>query len=286
MSRRTPAVALLTVVLTALLSVLFAGAAGAHGAPTSPVSRAAECGGEGTKTGSAACRAALAASPDLPTQWDNLRVAGVNGRDRQQIPDGKLCSGGKPGFAGLDLPRDDWPTTTLTPGADFTFTYRGTIPHAGSFRLYVSKPGFAPDKPLTWADLEAKPFAEVTDPPFTGGSYRFDATLPAATGRHLIYTIWQNSSSSDTYYSCSDVVFGGGAAAAAAPAAPAPAPQAAAPAPGVAAPVEPPTTVQITPTASAQPSGGVPMPVILAGVAVIAVGGASGALLVARRRSR
>jgi predicted carbohydrate-binding protein with CBM5 and CBM33 domain len=28
------------------------------------------------------------------------------------------------------------------------------------------------------------------------------------TGRHLIYTIWQNSSTPDTYYSCSDVVFG------------------------------------------------------------------------------
>src|SRR3954465_6682563 len=102
MSRRTPAVALLTVVLTALLSVLFAGAAGAHGAPTSPVSRAAECGGEGTKTGSAACRAALAASPDLPTQWDNLRVAGVNGRDRQVIPDGELASGGQPALARRD----------------------------------------------------------------------------------------------------------------------------------------------------------------------------------------
>src|SRR4051794_33111804 len=285
MSRRTPAAALLTVVLTTLLSIVFAGAAGAHGAPTSPVSRAAECGGEGPRTGSAACKAALAASPDLPTQWDNLRVAGVNGRDRQVIPDGELCSGGKPAFAGLDLPRDDWPTTTLTPGANFTFTYRGTIPHAGSFRLYVSKPGFAPDKPLTWADLETKPFADVTDPPFTGGSYSFDADLPAGlSGRHLIYTIWQNSSSSDTYYSCSDVVFSGAGGAAPAPAAPAP--QAAAAAPAAAAPAEPPTTVQITPTASSQPSGGVPMPVILAAVAVIAVGGALGALLVARRRGR
>jgi predicted carbohydrate-binding protein with CBM5 and CBM33 domain len=287
-SRRTPAAALLTLVLTAVLSTAFAGSAGAHGAPTAPVSRAAECGGEGTKTGSAACKAALVKSPDLPTQWDNLRVAGVNGRDRQVIPDGELCSGGKPTFAGLDLPRDDWPTTTLTPGADFTFTYRGTIPHAGSFRLYVTKPGFAPDKPLTWSELETKPFADVTDPPFTAGSYSFDADLPDVTGRHLIYTIWQNSSSSDTYYSCSDVVFSGGSAAAPAPApqAPAPAPQAAAPAPGAAAPADPPSTVQITPTASSQPAGGLPMPVILAAVAVIAVGGALGALLLARRRSR
>jgi predicted carbohydrate-binding protein with CBM5 and CBM33 domain len=284
MSRRTPAATVLLLVLIAVLSTAFAGSAGAHGAPTSPVSRAAECGGEGTKTGSAACKAALAASPDLPTQWDNLRVAGVNGRDRQQIPDGKLCSGGKPGFAGLDLPRDDWPTTTLTPGADLTFTYRGTIPHTGSFRLYVTKPGFAPDEPLTWADLQTKPFADVTDPPFTDGSYSFDARLPDVTGRHLIYTIWQNSSSSDTYYSCSDVVFSGGAPAAPAPPATTPAPQAAAPDP--AAPAEPPTTVQITPTASTQPAGGWSTPVIVAAVAAVAVCAALGALVVARRRGR
>jgi predicted carbohydrate-binding protein with CBM5 and CBM33 domain len=287
-SRRTLVAALLTLALTALLSTAFAGTAGAHGAPTSPVSRSAECGGEGTKTGSAACKAALAASPDLPEQWDNLRVAGVNGQDREIIPDGRLCSAGKLAFAGLDLPRDDWPTTTLKSGANFTFTYRGTIPHTGSFRLYVTKPGYDPGKQLTWSELEPKPFADVTDPPFADGSYSFAAKLPSGlTGRHLIYTIWQNSSSSDTYYSCSDVVFGGGAAAPApaAPAAPA-APQAAAPgsAAPAPAPVEPPTTVQIKPAAATQPSDGMPMPLILAAVAVIAVGGALGALLVARRR--
>jgi predicted carbohydrate-binding protein with CBM5 and CBM33 domain len=278
-SRRTAA--LLALVLTALLSAAPAGTAAAHGAPTSPVSRAAECGGEGTRTGSAACRAALAKSPDLPTQWDNLRVAGVDGRDRQVIPDGALCSGGKPGFAGLDLPRDDWPTTTLEPGADFTFSYRGTIPHAGSFRLYLTRPGFAPDRPLTWSELETEPFADVTDPPFTDGSYSFDAKLPTGlTGRHLIYTIWQNSSSSDTYYSCSDVLFDAGAP-------PAPAPQAAAaptPAPAPAPVTEPPATAEVTPAAQTQPTSGLPL--IVAAVAVVAVGGALGALLLTRRRRR
>jgi chitin-binding protein len=36
-----------------------------------------------------------------------------------------------------------------------------------------------------------------------------EGRLPAGrTGRHLIYTIWQNSDTPDTYYSCSDVLFG------------------------------------------------------------------------------
>jgi chitin-binding protein len=35
--------------------------------------------------------------------------------------------------------------------------------------------------------------------------------LPAElSGRHVIFAIWQNSSTPDTYYSCSDVIFGTG----------------------------------------------------------------------------
>jgi chitin-binding protein len=48
----------------------------------------------------------------------------------------------------------------------------------------------------------------VTDPALTDGAYRIRATLPSdRTGRHVLYTVWQNSSTPDTYYSCSDVVF-------------------------------------------------------------------------------
>lgn len=44
-----------------------------------------------------------------------------------------------------------------------------------------------------------------------------EGRLPAGkTGRQLIYTIWQNSDTPDTYYSCSDVIFGDTAAVAAA----------------------------------------------------------------------
>jgi predicted carbohydrate-binding protein with CBM5 and CBM33 domain len=286
-SRRTRALALLTAVLAVGLGAAFPGTAAAHGAPTTPLSRAAECGGEGTLTGTPACRAALEASPDLPTQWDNLRVAGVDGRDREIIPDGKLCSGGKTTFAGLDLPRDDWPTTELTAGSDHRFTYRATIPHEGTFKLYVTRPGFAPDRPLTWAALETEPFAEVTDPTLAEDSYAFDTTLPAGlTGRHLIYTIWQNSGSEDTYYSCSDVVF----VAAGAEAAPAPAQAPAAPGPAAATaaePAPPAVDAQVAPTAATGP-GGVPMPALLAGAGVVAGGAvlAGVALLLRRRRLR
>ncbi len=108
---------------------------------------------------------------------------------------------------GLDLPRADWPSTTLKPGATITAAYRGTIAHPGEFRMFVTRPGYDPDAPLTWDDLEAEPFFAVTDPPFRNGSYAMKVTLPAGlTGHHLIYTIWENTGP-DTYYSCSDVIF-------------------------------------------------------------------------------
>ncbi|MEV0613743.1 lytic polysaccharide monooxygenase [Nonomuraea sp. NPDC050404] len=207
-----------SVVMTVMLTVLAivpaglmtARPAGAHGGLESPLSRAAACGAEGPRKAvrSVACRAAVRASAGaLPARWDDLRVSYVAGRDRTVIRDGALCSGGLAAFKGLDLARADWPATTLRAKARFAFKYRGTIPHRGTFRLYVTRKGYDPSSPLRWSDLERRPFLKVTDPKLTDGSYTFEGRLPNRTGRHLIYTIWQNSDTPDTYYSCSDVVF-------------------------------------------------------------------------------
>lgn len=207
-------------VLSAL--VLPAAPASAHGALTQPISRAAACGVDGGATATtAACKAAIAASPQgAASAWDNIRVPDVNGRDRATIPNGKLCSGGLAEFAGLDLARADWPTTSVTPGAAFTFQYRTTIPHEGTFRLYVTDQGYQPTKPLSWSDLGTTPFLTVTDPPLSNGAYSLRGRLPAGrTGHQIIYTIWQTSSTPDTYYSCSDVLFRAPASAVGTPAA-------------------------------------------------------------------
>ncbi|MEW1588820.1 lytic polysaccharide monooxygenase, partial [Micromonospora vinacea] len=201
---------LLAMVLVAAATVpLAATPAAAHGAPTNPVSRAAACGPEGRYAATSACRAAIEAGAAV-REWDNVRVAAINGRDRERIPDGELCSGGLSAYRGLDLPRTDWPSTELTAGATFTFRYRTTIEHRGTFRLYVTTPDYDPRKKLTWADLASRPFLTLTDPPVRAGAYQLAGRLPAGrSGRHLIYTIWQNSNTPDTYYSCSDVVFRG-----------------------------------------------------------------------------
>ncbi|MFD0347606.1 lytic polysaccharide monooxygenase [Kitasatospora aburaviensis] len=145
--------------------------------------------------------------------WMSLRIGDAAGRHRELIPDGKLCSAGSDTYRGLDLPRADWPATNLTSGADFTFRYRATAPHKGTFQLYITNGSYSPTKPLTWANLEPQPFLTVTDPQLVDGSYVLPGKVPAGkTGRQLIYAIWQRSDSPEAFYSCSDVVFDGSGA--------------------------------------------------------------------------
>ncbi|MFF5084933.1 lytic polysaccharide monooxygenase [Actinoplanes sp. NPDC000266] len=190
--------------------------ASAHGAPTTPISRTAACARGGEDTGSAACQAAKKANGGGFGSFDNLRIADVGGRDREVVPDGELCSGGLDAFKGLDLPRDDYPATKVTAGGSLSVRYRATIPHAGQFRIFITKSNYDPSKSLAWDDLGTKPLLTVTDPPLTGGAYAMKVKLPQRTGRHILYVVWETSSTPDTYYSCSDLVFP-----AAAPAAPA-----------------------------------------------------------------
>ncbi|MGW0506983.1 lytic polysaccharide monooxygenase auxiliary activity family 9 protein [Micromonospora sp. NPDC003241] len=179
--------------------------AAAQGAPTYPVSRSAACAPDGPHVGTSACLAAVQEGAAL-REWDNVRVYGVDGRDRDVIPDGELCSGGLSAYRGLDLPRTDWPATPLTAGAEFAFQYRATTAHKGTFRLYLTREGYTPSRKLTWADLDRLPFLRITDPPLRDGTYLMSGRLPAdRSGRHVIYTIWQHSDTADTYYSCSDV---------------------------------------------------------------------------------
>lgn len=188
----------------------------AHGAPSTPISRTAACASGGTATGSAACKAARKANGGTFGAFDNLRIAGVDGRDRDVVPDGQLCSGGLAPFRGLDIARDDFPATKVTAGQRLAVRYRTTIPHEGKFRVYLTRAGYDAGKKLTWDDLGGKPIATVVDPPVRDGAYTFSAKLPAGrTGRHILYIVWQTTNTPDTYYSCSDLVF---------PAAPAPSP--------------------------------------------------------------
>ncbi|WP_199546971.1 lytic polysaccharide monooxygenase [Streptomyces sp. N35] len=208
-ARRKVAYAAAAGVAPLALTALAISPAAAHGSMTDPVSRVAACYAEGPEApDSAACKAAVAASGvQAFYDWNGVNIANAAGKSKEIIPDGKLCSAGNDKYKGLDLARGDWPSSKLSAGSH-TFRYKGTAPHKGSFELYITKDGYDPSKPLKWSDLEAKPFAEVTDPKMENGDYVFSGNIPEKSGRHLIYSIWQRSDSPEAFYTCSDVVFG------------------------------------------------------------------------------
>lgn len=216
--RRSAAVATLTAFPLALgaLGALGSGTAYAHGTSQNPPSRIQLCSTQGGENPEnfrlAACKAAKAAVGNNPAPFydpNAVNIAAAAGRHREIIPDGKLCSAGNAQYAGLDLPRTDWPTTNLPSGAAYTFRFKATAPHKGKFEYYITKEGFDVTKPLKWSDLDATPIATAVDPVLENGAYVVKGKLPKRTGRHLIYVVWQRSDSPEAFYSCSDVAFDG-----------------------------------------------------------------------------
>ncbi|MEV4192238.1 lytic polysaccharide monooxygenase auxiliary activity family 9 protein [Streptomyces toxytricini] len=228
--RRTVALRLTALaVLPLAVTTLGTGPAAAHGATSDPVSRSVAC--TKNRTATEACRLALAASPAIPGDWKSI----VQGRaidhstptsspqHRARIPDGKLCSAGNAQFSGLDLPRDDFPSTTLPGGAEYDLRYDISALHNPyRMEMYVTKDGYDPKKPLKWSDLEDTPFLSADNTAATAApsgylgskAFTFKAVLPQKKGKHLIYTIWHglkkpdgSFQSEEAFYSCSDVTF-------------------------------------------------------------------------------
>jgi predicted carbohydrate-binding protein with CBM5 and CBM33 domain len=209
-------------------TLLAAAPAQAHGALMVAGSRTFLCYQDGiTSTGqiipqNPACQSAVAQSgTNSLYNWFAVgnRSGATSGGTVGFIPDGKLCSGNSNyyDFSGFDLASADWPKTHLTAGATIQYRYNKWAAHPGTFRSYITKDGWNPNRPLTWADMETTPFYSVTDPPSVGdpGSinsyYYWNAALPAnKTGNHIIYSVWARSDSTETFYGCSDVVFDGG----------------------------------------------------------------------------
>ncbi|MEV6970719.1 lytic polysaccharide monooxygenase [Hamadaea sp. NPDC051192] len=207
----------------AAVPILLPAPAYAHGTMQTPVSRAYTCYRDNPESPSLpVCRAVVATGGTQPLyDWMEVNIAAAAGRHRELIPDGKLCSAGRDKYRGLDLSRADWPATSLTAGKSYVFTFAATAPHKGAFELYLTKPGYSPAKALAWSDLRTTPIAKITDPALVNGGYQIPVMLPAdATGRAIVYAIWQRSDSPEAFYSCSDVQFAGGSTPSPAPPSP------------------------------------------------------------------
>ncbi|MGW9554977.1 lytic polysaccharide monooxygenase auxiliary activity family 9 protein [Nocardiopsis sp. NPDC055551] len=185
----------------------------AHGTLGDPISRIAACYAEGPENPrSQMCVRLVEENGTQPLyDWHEVNLANADGRHREIIPDGELCSAGRDKYSALDNP-GDWASTAVTElpsGSEYTFDYTAAVPHAGSIEYYVTTDDWDPSTPLTWDELESEPFAVDDQPAAEDGGYTMTARLPQKSGQHLIYTIWQRTDSPEAFYSCSDVTFGG-----------------------------------------------------------------------------
>jgi predicted carbohydrate-binding protein with CBM5 and CBM33 domain len=216
--------ALAAVATAAGLMVAVSPTAQAHGAMMKPGSRTYLCWQDGLSPQgnivprNPACSAAVTSGgTNALYNWFGVLRSDGAGRTRGFIPDGKLCSGNNPTFSGFDISRNDYPVTHLTAGGNFSWNYSNWAHHPGTFSMYVTKNTWSPTRALSWNDIEETPFLQVTNPPQRGsvgtndGHYYWSGNLPTGkSGRHIIYSVWSRSDSTETFYNCSDVTFDGG----------------------------------------------------------------------------
>jgi chitin-binding protein len=205
-----------SIMLHSALAVSMASLAHAHGSLSVPVSRIYNGFLQGPESPpSPAVAAAIAIGGTQPFyDWNEL-VNFAPGQPPYQmdvpystfIPDGKLASGGNFKYRGLDLVRDDWPATSMTPGP-FQFVWKASTPHEPSvFHAWITNADWHPLLPLTWGAMEELPIGSVT---LAGGEYRFSSIIPPRTGKHCIYVIWQRIDPvGEGFYAIADVNFDG-----------------------------------------------------------------------------
>ena len=181
------------------LAVFGSGMAYAHGYTTNPTSRAEFCA-EGVVTDCG----------DI--QYEPQSVEAPKGFPAAGPSDGHICSGDHANFAQLDDPRGgDWPTTDVTAGASYTFTWHLTAQHATTdFEYFVTNDSYDPTQPLTRSELASTPFLTV---PYGGAQPPVDVsqtgTLPGGkSGRQLILAVWTIADTANAFYQCADVNFG------------------------------------------------------------------------------
>lgn len=199
--------ALLALLMTVGATFVASNALG-HGSMEFPPSRSYAC--RFLQPDHVMCQQAWDANPQALYDWMEINLADAGDRHREMVPDGRLCSAGREKYAAFDEASADWPTTEIQPDTDgrFTFRFNAWVPHSTLYyRIYITRDGWDPSIAVGWDDLDlvydSGPWAAV-DPVI------LRPTLPARSGQHLLYLVWQRDDSQEAFYSCSDVVFGAG----------------------------------------------------------------------------
>lgn len=181
-----------------------------HGSMADPISRSYEVFLENPETPQTdAAKAAIAVAGTQPFyDWMEVRRQVPDYNYPSVIPDGQLPGVGLAKYAGLNLARTDWPATKVTSGPRVCRFYATTAHDPSFFKAYITKDGYNPLLPLTWSDLVEVPGGETAA--LNGSNYYMTLNLPARSGRHILFVIWQRVDPvGEVFFSTSDLDFGG-----------------------------------------------------------------------------
>ncbi|AHF79307.1 Putative chitin binding protein (plasmid) [Sodalis praecaptivus] len=139
-------------------------------------------------------------------KYEPQSVEGPKGFPDRGPKDGKIASGENPNFPQLNEQSvDRWHHVDLN-AADTTFTWTLTAPHrTTSWKFFITKPDWNPEKPLTRADFILTPFCERFDEgAMPKNKVEIDCNIPTRTGYHIILGAWDIADTGNAFYQVID----------------------------------------------------------------------------------
>lgn len=150
--------------------------------------------------------------------WNSYSQNLANSQDPEMpkdlVPDGKLCSAGKPEFDSINLQSDAWHITELEArDGRIQLSYLASQMHDPSiFRVF-----FTDQAHLTWNSLKESPEVTAEGTPESKsdktipGRYNLNVKLPEgyiSNDKSLIFIMWERHEdpARETFFSCSDVI--------------------------------------------------------------------------------
>lgn len=148
---------------------------------------------------------------------------------KKVVPDGELCSAGDDKKKSFNLALDWERTTVPVENGKIKINITGTQPHIPSYaKIFMTRPGYQANKPLTWNDLELLGTENFTDyrtdwensvlkrqpvtEPKTIGFFEFEVTAPnGQTGPATIFMLFQRlDTGNEGFYNCAYITLGDG----------------------------------------------------------------------------
>lgn len=140
-------------------------------------------------------------------QYEPQSVEGPKGFPQSGPLDGAIASGGNPNFSPLNEQSSTrWYHVPVSSGKN-TFNWKLTAAHSTtSWRFFITKQNWDPNKPLSRTDFDLTPFCERFDNgAVPTSSVNIDCVVPKRTGYNVILAVWDIADTGNAFYQVIDV---------------------------------------------------------------------------------